>query len=49
MTKAKPAGPTPEQVRAEVERLEAKDREKAARAEARMDELRKDAQKRHQE
>jgi hypothetical protein len=43
------AGPTREQVRAEVERLEADKREREARAEARMAELRKDAQKHHED
>jgi hypothetical protein len=39
------AGPTREQVQAEVERLAAKDREREAQAEARMAELREDARK----
>jgi membrane protein involved in colicin uptake len=42
-------GPTPQQVRAEVERLQAADREREAQREARMAELRKDARRHHEE
>jgi colicin import membrane protein len=42
-------GPTPQQARAEVERLQAADREREAQREARMAELRKDARKHHEE
>jgi hypothetical protein len=41
-------GPTPEQVRAEVERLGAKEREEEARREAGLAELREDARKRRE-